>query len=72
MSAEGVKPDPKKIEDITAIAVPTTKVELQRFLGMVNYLGKFIPNLSDETAPLRVLLRNETEFLIQKPQLDSS
>ena len=71
MSAEGVKPDPKKIEAITAMPVPTTKVELQRFLGMVNYLGKFIPNLSDETAPLRALLRNETEFLMQKPQLDS-
>ena len=51
--------------------VPTTKVVLQRFVGMVNYLGKFIPNLSDETAPLRALLRNETEFLMQKPQLDS-
>ena len=69
MSAEGVKPDPKKIEAITAMPAPTTKVELQRFLGMVNYLGKFIPNLSDETAPLRALLKNETEFLMQKPQL---
>ena len=72
MSAEGVKPDPKKIEAITAMPVPTmTKVELQRFLGMVNYLGKFIPNLSDETTPLRALLKNETEFLMQKPQLDA-
>ena len=64
MSAEGVKLDPEKIEAITAMPVPTTKVVLQRFLGMVNYLGKFIPNLSDETAPLRALLRNENEFLM--------
>ena len=71
ISAEGVKLDPKKIEAITAMPVPTTKVVLQRFLGMVNYLGKFIPNPSDKTAPLRALLRNETEFLMQKPQLDS-
>ena len=71
MSAEGVKSDPKKIETITGMLVSTTKVELQRFLGMLNYLGKFIPNLSDETAPLRALLKNEREFLMQKLQLDS-
>ena len=51
--------------------VPTTKVELQRFLVMVNYLGKFIPHISDETAPRGALLKNETEFRMQKLQLDS-
>ena len=67
----GVKPRPKKIKAITAMPVPTTKVELQHFLGMVNYLEKFIPNLSDETAPLRALLKNKMESLMQKPQLDA-
>ncbi|CAB4018481.1 Hypothetical predicted protein [Paramuricea clavata] len=71
MSADGVKPDPRKIEAITKMPVPTSPAELQRFLGMVNYLGKFIPNLSDETAPLRALLKKGTEFLMQKPQIDA-
>ena len=39
--------------------LPTSKVELQRFLGMITYLGKFIPNLPDKTAPLRKLLEKE-------------
>ena len=51
MSQDGVKPDPRKVEEITELPVPTSKVELQRFLGLVNYLGKFILNHSHETAP---------------------
>ena len=47
ISTHGVKPDPRKTSAIRNIPVPTTKVELQRFLGMVNYLGKFIPNLAN-------------------------
>ena len=33
---------------------------VQRFLGMVTYLAKFIPNLSELTAPLRELIAKET------------
>ena len=38
---------------------------------MINYIGKFIPNLSQLTAPLRLLLGSETEFTIQNPQIDA-
>ena len=69
VSSEGIKPDPKKISAITNMPTPTNKQELQRFMGMVNYLAKFIPKLSAETAPLRLLLQKEYEFVIQKPQL---
>ena len=58
----GLKADDSKIEAINAIPSPTNRKELERFLGMVNYLGKFLPNLSDTTAPLRSLLKKETEW----------
>ena len=45
--------------------------ELQRSLGMVNYLGKFIPNLAEVTAPLRALLKKDVALNLQKPQLDA-
>ena len=37
--------------------VPTTKEEVQRALGMVNYMAKFVPNLTVKTTALRQLLR---------------
>ena len=68
ISAEGVNPDPRTVEAIIKMPIPTNKTELQRFMGMVNYLGKFIPRLSDETAPLRELLKKDVEFVMLKPQ----
>ena len=71
MFQDGVKPDPRKVEAITELLAPMSKVELHRFLGLVNYLGKFIPNFSHETALLRQLLRKDVEFFMQKPQFDA-
>ncbi|GFX78465.1 retrovirus-related Pol polyprotein from transposon 17.6 [Trichonephila clavipes] len=50
LSNEGIKPDPKKIR---AIATPNCKEDLQRFLGMVTYLAKFAPYLSNLTQLLK-------------------
>ena len=52
-------PDPKKVTAVTEIKPPTTKEELQRFLGMTTYLSKFIPNYSETSAPLRTLLEKD-------------
>ena len=71
MSPEGVKPDPSKVEAITQMPPPKSKADLQRFMGMVNYVGKFIPNLSQITAPLRQLLKKGVLFDLQQPQLDA-
>ena len=38
---------------------------------MVNYLGKFIPNLAEHTTPLRNLLKKDVSFELQKPQVDA-
>jgi hypothetical protein len=43
---KGVEIDPKKIESIKKVQAPTCKKELQRFLGKVNYLRRFICNWS--------------------------
>ena len=59
---DGLKPDPKKVKAIVNMKPPTDKEELQRFLGMMTYLTKFIPNFSQVAAPLRVLLEKNTEW----------
>ena len=69
ISSEGLKVGPGKIEEMTKMPLPNSVNELQGFLGMIAYLGKFIPNLAEVTSPLRTLLKKEVEFKLEKPQL---
>jgi ribonuclease HI len=57
---KGVEIDPKKIELIKKVQAPTCKEELQRFLGKVNYLRRFICNLSGKVDAFTPLLRLES------------
>ena len=59
---DGVKPDPMKVQAIRDLAPPTNTAEVQSLLGMITYLSAFIPNLSEHTTPLRLLLRKDSEF----------
>ena len=63
LTPEGLKPDPAKIKAIQEMPAPKDKPELQTILGMVTYLSKFAPNLSDATKPLRDLLKEDIEFV---------
>ena len=58
-SADGVRADPEKVEAISDMPSSRDKSDLRRFLGMINYLGKFMPNLSEKTALLRNLLEKD-------------
>ena len=62
ISDNGMKPDPDKEEAITQIATPQNKPTLLRFIGVVNYLSPFYPNLSSVIQPLRVLTQNAVRF----------
>ena len=55
--AEGVHPDPEKVEAIRAIQEPQDTQELQTFLGIATYMAPSIPNLSAMSEPLRNLLK---------------
>ena len=61
---DGLKPDPDKVQGIREMPAPTSKQDLKIFLGMVNYLQKFAPNLSEVTAPMRDLLKQRNVFRI--------
>ena len=61
-SAQGMHPDPKKVQGITEMTAPTDKQQLESFLGMVNYMGTFIPNLSHHTEPLQAMLKKDNVF----------
>ncbi|CAC5364689.1 unnamed protein product [Mytilus coruscus] len=63
LSADGVRPDQEKIRAIKEMPAPTDKKEVQRLLGTINYLAKFVPNMSAVTEPIRKLLKEEHEFI---------
>ena len=66
ISEEGLKADPVKVQGIKEMPIPENKQDVKRLMGMVNYLQRFTPNLSDVSAPLRDLLKEETSFIGMK------
>ena len=61
-SADGMHPCPKKIQGITEMTPPTDKQQLTSFIGMVTYMGNFVPHLSHHTEPPRAMLKQDAVF----------
>ena len=51
-----------KVSAITAMPSPTNKKQVQSFIGMINYLSKFSPRLSNLAEPIRVLSKDKVPF----------
>ncbi len=62
IDSKGLQPLPAKIEAISDASIPKNITELRAFLGLLNYYGKFIPNLSSTLHPLYQLLTHGTKW----------
>ena len=62
LTAEGCSPDPRKVKAIMELDTPTTKKHLRRFIGMLNYLRRHIPGLSNTIGPLTQLTGNSKKY----------
>lgn len=56
---DGVKADMQKVAAIKNMAPPTNVKELRRILGMVNFLGCYVPQLATIIQPLNELLHKD-------------
>ena len=56
-SKNGIQPDEDKVRAVVEMKPPKNVKELETFLGMVTYVSRFIPNVSEKTSILRNLLR---------------
>ena len=63
ISKEGVGPDPEKAKAIQELPTPQNVSELRQVIGMINYLGKFLPNLSHVISPKSELLKSESTWI---------
>lgn len=62
ISAEGLRPTQEKVCAITGAPPPENISQLRAFLGLINYYGKFLPQLSNTLAPLYRLLEKQTKW----------
>lgn len=63
LTTDGLEADDTKVAAIKEFPEPEDKKALQRFLGMVTYLGRYVSNLSQETASLRRLVLAKTDWI---------
>ena len=68
LSADGLSPDKAKVEAVLSMNRPTDVASVQRLLGFVNYLARFLPHLSDVCEPLRRLTDRDSIWDWQSSQ----
>jgi hypothetical protein len=59
---EGIKTDPNRVEGILKIGTSHNKKEVQSFLGKVNFLRRFIPNLAEIIKHITCMLKKGNEI----------
>ena len=59
LTGDGLKPTVERVKAMTTMPKPQNIKELEAVLGMIAYVAKFVPNLSNLTAPLRELKKND-------------
>ena len=62
LTEQGIKPDLQKITAIQDMQRPEDPAAVLRLLGMLNFLGQYLPNLSHITEPLRRLTHEDAEW----------
>ena len=62
-STKGCKPSNAKIKAITEMLKPACLKDLQTFLGMVQYLSKFSPRITELAEPLHDLTKKHARYV---------
>ena len=59
-TAEGIVADPGTVTAIMDMPAPTKVLLLRQFLGMIHFLGSYLPYIHSVTRPLNDLLKAES------------
>ena len=62
LSTRGIGPTESKVEAVVNAREPESVAEVRRFMGLVNFSAKFIPDLATVSEPLRQLTRKGVTF----------
>ena len=62
LSERGISCAEDKVKAVLEARGPSSASEVRSFLGLVNYFGRFIPDLATVSEPLRRLTKKETPY----------
>ena len=62
ISKDGMRPPPDRITAVQEYPPPKSLKELRRFMGLMNWFRKFIPNFSAKAHPLNQLTKQNVPF----------
>ena len=68
LSKDGIQPTGERVKVVNEAKRPETVNEVRSFLGLVNYCGRFINNLSTIEEPLRRLTRKNVSWVWESEQ----
>ena len=63
VSEDGVSPDRQKVESILNFSKPENVSDCRSFLGLVNFVGQFIPDLATTAEPIRRVTHKDQKFV---------
>jgi len=62
ISFNSIAPSGKNVSAISDLKTPSNVKELQTLLGMINYYGRFVPNIAKKLFPLTQLLKKGNKW----------
>lgn len=62
VGVQGIAIPKSRVDAIKALKPPKDRRTTRQFLGIINYVSKFIPNAAQLTAPLRLRTRTNANF----------
>ena len=73
ISKEGIRKSPEYVEKVRAVKKPETVTDMRKFLGLVNFQRKFVPNCSILTKPLtQWTVGAKTKKVVWDDEMDSA
>ena len=62
VSKDDIRIDPERVAAIQTIPCPRNKKEVQSFMGKINFLRRFIPNLAENIRLITNMLKKDEDI----------
>eukprot|EP00253_Pinus_taeda_P018003 PITA_18003 len=62
ISKDGIRIDPARVQAIQQIDLPQNKKEIQSFNGKMNFLRRFVPNLTEHLREMTNMLKKDSQM----------